>query len=328
MTEIITTNHDVSLAPEDATALLEKALEKSQDVKEKMVSCVTELSTVNETVKQDMAAGITLQQAKEALAQTESVEDKVQECADELQEVNQALEVGIGERDQLNLELRRVEQKLSTTRHMLANTQEELAIVEELAEQANQRTLRDSLTGIPNRELFNDRLEQAMALAQRGGWILGVMFIDLDRFKAINDTHGHAVGDKVLQRVAQRLNEQLRSGDTVCRYGGDEFLYLLVNPQSTDNIARVALKVLNSISGILIIDDLTLSIEPSIGIAVYPSNGSTGEELLANADAAMYRAKKTKTGYIFFDDVPSESVNKPDLESSPRLTLSWGKLPE
>jgi diguanylate cyclase (GGDEF)-like protein len=113
------------------------------------------------------------------------------------------------------------------------------------------------------------------------------------------------------------LNEQVRSGDTVCRYGGDEFLYLLVNPQSTGNIERVALKVLNSISEIVSIDDLTLSIEPSIGIAVYPSDGSTGEELLVNADAAMYRAKKTKTGYIFFDDVPSESVDKRDLEPSP-----------
>jgi diguanylate cyclase (GGDEF)-like protein len=317
MTKIIATHHDTSLAPENAPALLEKALEKSQDVKEKMVSCVTQLSTVNETVKQDMAGGITLQQAKEALAQTERVEDKVQECADELHEVNQALAVGIGDRDQLNRELRRVQQKLSTTRDILSDTQEELAIVEELAEQANQRTLRDSLTGIPNRELFNDRLEQAIALAKRGGWILGVMFIDLDRFKAINDTHGHAVGDRVLRRVAQRLNEQVRSGDTVCRYGGDEFLYLLVNPQSTGNIERVALKVLNSISETVIIDDLTLSIEPSIGIAVYPSNGTTGEELLANADAAMYRAKKTKTGYIFFDDLLSESVATRDLEPSP-----------
>ena len=131
MNNIIDSNYDASLAPEDAPALLEKALEKSQDVKEKMVSCVTELSTVNETVKQEMAAGMTLQQAKKALAQTESVEDKVQECADELQEVNQALAAGIGDRDDLNRELRKVEQKLSTTRHMLTNTLDELAIAEE-----------------------------------------------------------------------------------------------------------------------------------------------------------------------------------------------------
>ena len=137
------------------------------------------------------------------------------------------------------------------------------------------------------------------------------MFIDLDRFKAINDTYGHAVGDKVLQAVAQRLSEQMRSGDTICRWGGDEFLYLLVNPQSRENIERIARKVLDGVSKSLTIDDLALSIEPSIGIAVYPTDGNTAEELLANADAAMYRAKKTKTGYIFFDDVPGKSTGKP-----------------
>ena len=181
--------------------------------------------------------------------------------------------------------------------------QDNLAIAHEVAEEATQRTLRDFVTGIPNRELFKDRLEQAIALAERGDWILGVMFIDLDKFKLINDTHGHDVGDRVLQGVAQRLNEQVRSGDTICRYGGDEFLYLIVNPQSTENIERVARKVLDSISQTLIIDDLALTIKPSIGIAVYPSDGNTGQELLVNADAAMYRAKKTKTGYVFFDDV-------------------------
>jgi len=171
--------------------------------------------------------------------------------------------------------------------------------------------LRDFVTGIPNRELFNDRLEQAIALAQRNGWILAVMFIDLDRFKAINDTHGHAVGDKVLQAVAQRLSEQIRSGDTICRWGGDEFLYLLVNPQSRDNIERISRKVLDAVSKFLTIDHLALSIEPSIGIAVYPTDGNTTEELLANADAAMYRAKKTKTGYVFFDDVAGKGTGKP-----------------
>jgi diguanylate cyclase len=305
MNPLIPPNHDSSVGPA-GPASLEKALEKSQDVKEKMVHCVTELSTVNETVKQEMATGITFRQAKKALAQSESVEEKVRECADELNEVNQVLAEGIGDRDDLNRELRKIERKLATTQHMLSDAQDVLAVAEEAAEKATQRTLRDFVTGIPNRELFNDRLEQAIALARRGGWILGLMFIDLDRFKAINDTYGHAIGDRVLQGVAQRLNEQVRSGDTICRWGGDEFLYLLVNPQSIGNIERIALKVLDSISEILIIDDLTLSIEPSIGIAVYPTNGSTGEELLLNADAAMYRSKKTKTGYTFFDNVLSD----------------------
>jgi diguanylate cyclase (GGDEF)-like protein len=238
----VTLNNGSSITPTDTPALLEKALEKSQEVKEKMVECVTELSTVNETVKTEMATGITLHQAKAALAQTESVEEKVQECADELHEVNEAL-----------------------------------AIAHEVAEEATQRTLRDFVTGIPNRELFNDRLEQAIALAERGGWILGVMFLDLDKFKVINDTHGHEVGNKVLQGVAQRLNEQVRTGDTICRYGGDEFLYLLVNPQNNANIEGVARKVLDSISQTLLVNDLVFTIKPSIGIAVYPSDGKTGQ---------------------------------------------------
>src|SRR6185437_1298356 len=137
-------------------------------------------------------------------------------------------------------------------------------------------------------------------LAQRGDWILGVMFMDLDGFKQINDSHGHAIGDKVLQTVAQRLQEQVRSGDTACRYSGDEFLYLLVNPRNMENIGGIAQKVCARISQIMVFDDLTLTIQPSIGIAVYPGDGSTGVELVAKADAAMYRAKETKTGYKFF----------------------------
>ncbi|MBA4144078.1 MAG: GGDEF domain-containing protein [Nitrosospira sp.] len=183
-----------------------------------------------------------------------------------------------------------------------------LAIAEGVAEDATQRALRDSLTGIPNRDLFKDRLEQAVTLAQRNCWIIGLMFIDLDRFKTINDTHGHVMGDRVLQGVAKRLNEQVRSGDTICRWGGDEFLYLLINPESTDNIERVARRVVDSISEILVIDDLTLSIKPSIGIAVYPRDGSTGSELLAKADAAMYQAKKDKAGCIFFDAIKDASL--------------------
>ena len=298
----MTINQDSALTSANTPALLEKALEKSQEVKEKMVDCVTELATVNETVKSDMVAGITLQQAKAALAQTENVEEKVQECADELHEVNEALAQEIGDRDELNRELKETEQKLSATKHVLAHTEDNLAIAHEVAEEATQRTLRDFVTGIPNRELFNDRLEQAIALAERSGWILAVMFIDLDKFKLINDTYGHAVGDRVLQGAAQRLNEQVRSGDTICRYGGDEFLYLLVNPQSPANIERVARKVIDSISQILVVNDLALTIKPSIGIAVYPSDGNTGRELVANADAAMYRAKEKKAGCVFFNE--------------------------
>ena len=298
----MTSDHDPS-PTFDNPPLLEKALEKSQEVKDKVEKCANELSTVNETVKKEMAAGITLHQAEKALAQSESVEDKVHECAGELTEVNTVLAQEIDDRNKLKRELIETLQELSPTQKVLSDPQDVLAIAHEVVDEAKQRTLRDFVTGIPNRELFDDRLAQAIALAKRCNWILAVMFIDLDGFKKINDTHGHAIGDKVLQVVAQRLHEQVRGEDTVCRYGGDEFLYLLVNPQSTENIQRVAHNVFARVSQVLSIDDLILTVVPSIGIAVYPDDGSTAQELVANADAAMYRAKEKKAGCIFFTSI-------------------------
>ncbi|WP_158593414.1 GGDEF domain-containing protein [Nitrosovibrio sp. Nv6] len=290
---------------------MKTALEKNQDVREKIEDCAAELSTVNETVKKEMVAGITLQQAKKALAQSERVEDKVQDCASKLDEVNSVLAQEIDDRNKLNLEFMEIKGKLVATENILSNTQDVMAIAQEVAEEAKQRSLWDVATGIPNRELFSDRLEQAIALARRNTWVLAVMFIDLDRFKLVNDTYGHATGDKVLQTVAQRLHRRVRGEDTLCRYGGDEFLYLLVNPKSLQNIQRIAAEVFDCIAQPVIIDDLTLTMQPSIGIAVYPHDGNTGLELVANADAAMYRAKKTKAGYTLFDNVDDHSSLRP-----------------
>ena len=163
-----------------------------------------------------------------------------------------------------------------------------------------QKALHDSTTGLPNRDLFDDRLTHAIALAKRHTWTLAVMFLDLDRFKYINDTHGHTVGDAVLKEVAKRLLEHTRDEDTVCRNGGDEFLYLMINPHSSENIGRVADALLKAIRQPIDVDDLTHVIEASIGIAVYPNDGTTGEQLISNADTAMYRAKKSVIDRIFF----------------------------
>jgi two-component system cell cycle response regulator len=163
-----------------------------------------------------------------------------------------------------------------------------------------QKALHDSATGLPNRDLFNDRLAHAIAMAKRHAWTLAVMFLDLDRFKYINDTHGHAVGDKVLQEVAKRLSGHARDEDTVCRNGGDEFLYLLINPQGSENIRRIADTLLQTISQPIDAGDLKPIIKASIGIAVYPDDGTTGEQLIRNADTAMYRAKESVSGRIFF----------------------------
>jgi diguanylate cyclase (GGDEF)-like protein len=163
-----------------------------------------------------------------------------------------------------------------------------------------QRALHDSMTGLPNRELFNDRLAHAIALAMRHAWTLAVMFLDLDRFKSINDTHGHAVGDGVLKEVAKRLSQHARDEDTVCRNGGDEFLYILMNPKGGDNIRRIAEALVETIGLPIDMGELRPVIKASIGIAIYPDNGTTGEQLIRNADAAMYRAKACTNGCAFF----------------------------
>jgi two-component system cell cycle response regulator len=171
-----------------------------------------------------------------------------------------------------------------------------------------QRTLHDSTTGLPNRDLFDDRLTHAIALAKRHSWTLAVMFLDLDRFKNVNDTHGHAVGDGVLKEVAKRLLQHARDEDTVCRNGGDEFLYLLMNPQSSENIERIADALLNTIGQPIDMGDLQPVIKVSIGIAIYPENGTTGEQLIKNADTAMYLAKKTTAGRKFFNALKTEGT--------------------
>jgi len=163
-----------------------------------------------------------------------------------------------------------------------------------------QKALHDSATGLPNRDLFNDRLTYAIAMAKRHAWTLAVMFLDLDRFKHINDTLGHAAGDRVLKEVAKRLLGHSRDEDTVCRNGGDEFLYLLINPQGSENIRRIADTLLETIAQPIDVGDLKPIIEASIGIAVYPDDGTTGEQLIRNADTAMYRAKESVSGRIFF----------------------------
>ena len=168
---------------------------------------------------------------------------------------------------------------------------------------ARDAALRDVLTGLPNRALFYDRLEHSISQATRHNWTLVVMFVDLDKFKCINDSYGHAAGDFVLQTIATRLAEITRQEDTVSRVGGDEFLFLLTEIQDEDQIAKVAAKILASIhepcqlaTGEI---DVNLSIEASVGISIFPKDGATSTALIGSADTAMYTAKRTKAGFSF-----------------------------
>ncbi|MDP1709215.1 MAG: diguanylate cyclase [Gammaproteobacteria bacterium] len=150
----------------------------------------------------------------------------------------------------------------------------------------------DALTGLPNRLLFDDRLQQMLAQASRQSQMLAVLFIDLDDFKTINDTQGHAVGDQLLRIAAERLMGCVRSADTVARLGGDEFTALLTNIARRRDAELVAQKILEMLARAFVIGKQELFTTASIGIALYPADGVDAETLFHNADSAMYCAKQ------------------------------------
>lgn len=150
----------------------------------------------------------------------------------------------------------------------------------------------DALTGVPNRQLLFDRLGQSLAMARRNQQQLAVLFIDLDGFKAINDSLGHKAGDTVLQRVAERLREALRDSDTVARVGGDEFVVLLNNLQSPDNLGPIIDKLIDLISQPIEVGTQPCHVGASIGASVFPDHGDEVEVLLSHADSAMYHSKR------------------------------------
>ena len=149
----------------------------------------------------------------------------------------------------------------------------------------------DPLTGLPNRRLFNDRLNLALAHAHRNQKKLAVMLLDLDQFKEVNDTLGHSVGDQLLQVVSERLTDLLRKDDTVARMGGDEFMLLLPEIAGGEGAAKVAQKVLEALREPFVLDSHELRITTSIGMVFYPDDGEDADTLVKNADIAMYRAK-------------------------------------
>lgn len=273
---------------------LVKALNQSEQVKNKVEECAAELASVNEVLKQEVNEHLSLNQVQDALDQSEEVEVKVQECADDLALVNQALAKEIRQRQKL-------ERELAGSKNELADTQVELSDTQVQEKQARHHALHDAVTGLPNRTLFSDRLKNALAQSTRHRWQLAVMFIDLDKFKSINDSHGHDVGDKVLKIVAERLKKSVRGADTVGRHGGDEFVYLMLEAKEEVDIANAACKIIENVAEPCELDGLHLTVKPSIGIAVFPQDGESADVLLKNADSAMYKAKQSDKGYSFYD---------------------------
>lgn len=150
----------------------------------------------------------------------------------------------------------------------------------------------DSVTSLPNRRLFLDRLDQEMKKSRRSTHTLALFFIDLDRFKEVNDTHGHGVGDLLLVEVAMRINACIRSTDTASRLGGDEFTVILTDLVDTTRVETIAKNIVDTLKAPFHIGELELNVSGSVGIATYPANASSAEELIHRADIAMYASKR------------------------------------
>lgn len=261
---------------------LTQMLDRSARIKGVMDQCANELTSVNTVLTRQLADDVGLSEVRNALERTKSVGGKVQDVAEQLSEMNQVLEGEVKERELL---------------------ERQLTVIKAREKVARYAAFHDPLTGLPNRVLFNDRLEHAVAQAKRHSRHFAVMFIDLDDFKKINDLYGHAIGDRVLQTIAQRLKYAFRDDDTVSRQGGDEFLSLLMEISDESALTGIAEKIINAIELPCEIGAGTIPVFPrisaSIGIAVFPKDGMKAEDLVKSADAAMYSAKHNKTKRAF-----------------------------
>jgi diguanylate cyclase (GGDEF)-like protein/PAS domain S-box-containing protein len=187
---------------------------------------------------------------------------------------------------------------------------------------------RDSLTGLPNRFLFHDRIKTAVNQARRHNRGLAVLYLDLDRFKLVNDTLGHGIGDDLLQRVAERLETAVRAGDTIARLGGDEFAVILPDIKSGDDAGIVARKVLAALNEPFLVSDHRLYAPASIGVSVFPVDGEDAGALLKNADSALYRAKELGRNNVqLFTPAMNERYrNRLDIELRLRNALEHDTL--
>lgn len=204
----------------------------------------------------------------------------------------------------------------------------DISAIKESQERLQHQAHHDPLTNLPNRLLFNARLEHALVRAHREKCKIGVMFLDLDNFKSINDGLGHPVGDKVLELVAERMSAQIRKDDTVARIAGDEFAVILEEINDSQGVSHVAGKILSAFEEPFQIDEHELHVTMSIGISQYPDDGKDVTTLVKNADAAMYRSKERgKNRYCFYTlDLTEAALERLQLENDLRVALKKNEL--
>ena len=280
---------------------LKRVLKKNEKIKETVKEAATELTSVNEVLKKEKAS---VKVIKDALTQNEIVENKVAKAADDLKLVNAKLAKELADRIV-------VESELADTKNELAEVRDDLSKSQAKEEEAQQIALQDTLTSLPNRASFEQGLDHGLIQAKRHGWGLAVLFIDIDKFKSINDSYGHDLGDQVLLMAAKCLRSSVRDEDLVSRWGGDEFVCLLFEVKKEAEVIRLAEKMTNQIAKASKFNGTTLSIKASIGIAIYPADGETADILFKNADTAMYKAKRTKKRVMLFRESDKRKrVNK------------------
>jgi diguanylate cyclase len=276
-------------------ASLKRVLKQNEKIKETVMQAASELTSVNEVLKQGKGVEVPVQVIKDVISQNKEVEHKVAKAAGDLHQVNAELAKELAERVDLESELTAVKTDLADVRDDLSKSQAK-------EEETRKFALQDALTGLPNRVLFEQSLDSGLMQAKRHGWGLAVLFIDIDKFKDVNDTYGHGMGDKVLSMVADRLQSVVREEDTVSRWAGDEFVCLLLEVKKEADVTRLAANMVDRISESFEFEGTVLSIRVSIGIAMYPADGETADMLFKNADTAMYKAKGTEKRVVLFRD--------------------------
>jgi diguanylate cyclase (GGDEF)-like protein len=287
-------------AAEGAAALVD-ALTHSAQIEARVEECADEISSISALLKEDITPQNALRDAEQALAQSEQVRQKIEQCAEELHSLNAALSQEMRERRKSERALAGMQVRLIGAQIDVLEARSELTKVKDEKERARYFAFHDALTGLPNGNLFCDRLEHALAHAKRHGAMLAVICIDVDKFRNINEAHSHYVGDRVLQAVAQRLQASVRAADTISRKEGDQFLLLMENLAGETAAELIAQKVLRAISHALDLEGLQLTVSASIGVAVYPRDGETADALINNAESAVSDAKREIGGLAFFN---------------------------
>ena len=210
--------------------------------------------------------------------------------------------------EHLNKELQYALKELTVLKRVLANSQKQIEILKTINRCQKQKLIRfarklvqayhlgyyDELTNLPNRRLLLNRLKQAMAQSDRQHNKIALLFIDVDKFKGVNDKLGHETGDKLLKQFAERLINSIRYGDTACRYGGDEFVIMLPEIDDMEDVAAVTKKICDQLSMPYLVNGAVIEVSASIGTTVYPAGGRNCCELIKHADIAMYLVKTRK----------------------------------